>query len=1742
MTPEQAGALDGALVEVTDGATPAGLAVARVLAASGGRVVLGPGENGDADARSAARQLRAEGLDVHHPDELTERAAVSVSPATEGEDATGRPEVVVVGMGLAVPGASSPEQFWQSLREGEPRFTEPGDRLDLTHLWSADRTAEDRTYTRTAGFMSGFTPHPVLAAELASGAFEPSEHTAVWLRHALLQALDGVTVRPADRQLFAVGLTPDGSQHLEQSLVRHGVARLLERAGVPEPAGLAERYPLGAADPAELLPFRIARMAVAGLPGRREIAVVDTACSSSLYTIDMGVRALRNGDADVAVCGGAFALTAQNLVLFSKLQGLSKTGRVRSLDEGADGVLFSDSAAVLVLKSHPRAVADGDDILGYIGGFGGSSDGRGKAIYAPNPAGQRIALERAWTAAGIGAADLDWIVAHATGTPTGDRTELTALADTAPAGTPWTVTSNKSLIGHSGWAAGVVSAIHALLALRHQSIPAQRQFAALPAGAPGTVQVPTADVSFPARPDRPRRVGISAMGFGGTNGHLVLTDQPSDRPIPEPSADPVVVVGTGWHLPGEPDRAAVGRWLAGDEPSWPAGFGADYPLPSPLEVKLAPTAIAAMDRSQLMALRCLRQLPLDWADDGELAARTGVLVGHTGPTRSALGYGLRCLLADFSEQVLVPAGIDPQVVAGPVRAMVRPTNEDSYPGLMPNIIAARVAQRLDLHGLNMTLDAGRDSVQSALASAIRYLRDGELDVALVLGVNATGAEQLTAAGAEPAEAAIGFVLTRAGLAERLRLPVLGQLAIDPASDDSAANDPAADDGATDNPAGRDHRGVAGAVSLLRALHAAAGTATRLVPVEDRATPTVAVTSRGVLGSEPADRFLELADLSADFQRYQLVLRESVARPVPDPAPALPSGSLVVIDQPAALAGVPLPPDCLLVAPPPAPGVAAVAGVHYLSDPAELTRLLARSAHQPAKALVQQVRVVLSTPDLPAALAVHELAFVAAQAAAASLREWAVLVLGGMRGLQPEPVVGLFGGLARSLARELPAVRCSVTAVETGDPGHGQQLFAAELASRRHLPVAYYVGTEPARRYEARLEPVRAPGRPARLPERPVLVATGGASGLTAHLVRDLATGSRPDSIWLLGSSPHPGAGTDLSDPDRTSSDKAAVIRRLLAERPADKLAGATRRYEQAMRDADRRRVMAELERLAGPGGVHYQQCDVLDEAAVAAAIHAVVARTGRVDVVVHGAGLTRSASLARKSLDDFRAVRDVKVLGYRHLRHALAAAGQHPALWCSVSSVSAVVGMQGEFDYCAGNEYLMLAAAWARTVEGRDEVAMTSGLWLESGMASADTPNGAFLARQAEIGQLTDAQGRQFFAAELAGRPGPEPVDTGRLATTWLSPLDWRSLRAIAPDLAATAGPERAGPDGHEFEGPDGPERPDRLEPPETSERPDGPAFLTQAPVQVGDGFRWRCRIELDRHRYLRDHLVDGRPAVPGTFILELAAEAATALHPGLRLVAISDVVFSRFIRAAEHRWPREVVVEARADGPAVAVRVLSPATALLPETEHSRMRLWLAPAAEPAPRITVGGSGWPAPNAYQLPGTPVALSGVFDAMVEPRFEADGGSAWARLAVSGSDGPFAGFVLPSLLLDCLLRTAVLDGAAAGVVSAMVPTGLAGIRFYDVGLRAGAGLGNDVQLATLAPSGIWLRHVRDARTGVRQCAAVLSDGRVLVVVDGVAGADQARFDVGTGRWLSPTPEPGLVRAGRGAEPGGPLGGR
>lgn len=1608
-------------------------------------------------------------------------AAPALPPSESAADA-----VVVVGMGVAVPGASSPEEFWKLLQGGRPVFREPDGRFDLDTMWSGDPTAEDRTYSRVAGFMTGFQPHPRLRQEISDGVFDSTEYTALWLRHCILQARQDVAVRPEDRQFLAVGLTPDGSQHLEQSMVKTGVRGIFAAAGEPLPTGLDALYPLGSDPVTEYLPYRIARLAAHDLPESAEISVIDTACSSSLYTIDLGARALRAGETDLALCGGALALQVQSLVLFSKLRGLSTAGSVRALDREADGVLFSDGAAMLALKLHSRAVADGDPILGFVAGFGGSSDGRGKAIYTPNAAGQLIALNRARSAAEVAVEDIDWIVAHATGTPAGDKTEMTALTQSAAPGTTWTMTSNKSVVGHSGWAAGAVSAVHALLAMRHQVIPPQAGFQQVPDGFAASINVPTAELPWPHDPDRRRVVGVSAMGFGGTNGHLILTDRPAAGQRPKPVqalAEPVVVVAHGVHLPDEPGEDRMGPWLAGGAADWPATFGDSYPIPSPTQARLAPSALLAMDRTQLMAMHCADLISGEWVKDDALSERTGVIVAHSGSTRSAMGYDLRCYLSDLQVKLTGPAGVSSSILGDAVRAMVPQSNEDSYPGLMPNVIAARVAQRLDVHGPNMTVDAGRDSMNSAIATAVRYLRENELDLVVVMGINTVLPFAAEADGHEIGEVAIGFVLTRQSVAVRLRMPVLGRIEL-------AAGRISAVEATPAQPDGRDYRGAHGAVALLRSLHSPAVTVA-IDAIEDGHTPTVLVAT----GSPRADVIPTGSGLRANSSRHALALRPVAGRQVREPVSAIPAGALVLTDDPQVLVGRRLPSDCLVISPGPAPrqpvpGVA----VRYLDDAQELAGLIAADGRQ-----FGQVRVIVTGQRWPVTaqlaprvvLDLHDLGFVAAQCCAAALDRggcYAVLELDCLDGRTPLPYAGLFGGMVRSLQQELPGCQVFALGTDSRPVETGLAELAAESAFHRHLPVVYQAAGV---RLELMLLPVEepAPDQDMALPADPVILATGGARGLTARLVSEVVAAGRPRSLWLLGAAPAP-AAAEAAVP---LADRAQALRVLMKQHPSEKVAALNARYDRAVQEQQRLATISALEAVCGAGRVHYRQCDMLDEHAVRRTVDEILISQGRIDVVLHGAGLARTSTLAGKKLTDFQTVRDVKVLGYANLRAALA--DQQPQLWVSVSSVSAFTPLRGELDYGAANEFLLLAAAHARGVNGRDEVALCSGLWTESGMASADTPGGAFLAKQAEIGQLTDEQGREFFRTELRGR------GSHGLATTWIGDNDWRTLQRRAPGLqAACLATAESAPE------------PRRLNPHRSGRR----AFLsTVKRDNAARATTWTFEVEIESHPYLLNHLVDDRPTMPGTFILEMAVEAAAELVPDLIPSRITDVVLSNFIRAPRNRWPRTVQVRAVRDGDQVRVRVMTPAWGQVPEREHSRMVVHLD-------RSLRTGSWWPptpaggdeAPNTYQIAGTTVELSGIFGALRLPRLLDDGGAAELRLGIAAGAGPFTGFLLPSLALDCMLRTAVLDGRRPGTIPVMVPTTLSSLELFTAA--------NDLELAQAWPDGLILRHRRDPVTGQKSCAVVAPDGRALIEAVGIAGVDKGVFDTRRGTWQAAVP--------------------
>jgi 3-oxoacyl-(acyl-carrier-protein) synthase len=729
-------------------------------------------------------------------------------------------EIAIVGMGMAVPGASSPGDFWELLDTGLSQFSEPTGNYRLDSFWSADPGAEDRGYVRLSGFLTGLRPHPRLAAEIADGSFQRDDIEAVGLRHSLLQAAEGVATRAGDRVCCVIGGTDITSRRLDEAVVVESAAHQIAAAGLG-PAGapgapgeheerlrsrLSAHFGHAPRPPGQLLPAEVVRAAGRGLlPGETVVTVVDTACASSLYAIELGARRLLAGDCDVAYCGGMSGVAPRYNVGFSKLGGLTKRGGPHVFDKDADGTLFSEAAAVVVLKTRARAQADGDRVLGLLAGFGAASDGRGLAICAANPSGQQLCIERAHQAAGLTAGDVDWVIAHGTGTSAGDTAELAALAATAPSG-GWVCASNKTVVGHTGWSAGAVSVIHALLALGHGRIPPHHGLDVPAPGSPvGTrIETPARPLAWARRDGRPRTVGVSSFGFGGINGHLLIREdapgQAATRPATPGEAqadDPVVLVAWAAHLPGDPSRAEAEHMLATGEWTCPRRFDGYAPLPFE-EVKVPARTARATDPSQLMAIHLAAMLVAEY---GELWApvrdTTGVIAPSTGPAPLAVSNLLRCYATELEGLFGGEdgdGGEDARALAAflrDVRAATPPTNRDSLPGIMPNLLPARLANRYDLHGRTMLVNSGVTSGYAALDVAALYLASGELDLVLVPAVNvAVPAGLARVASADPdtvAEGGFLLALTRASVARRHGWPVQAEL--DRAEISRAAREP-----------------------------------------------------------------------------------------------------------------------------------------------------------------------------------------------------------------------------------------------------------------------------------------------------------------------------------------------------------------------------------------------------------------------------------------------------------------------------------------------------------------------------------------------------------------------------------------------------------------------------------------------------------------------------------------------------------------------------------------------------------------------------------------------------------------------------------------------------------------------------------------------------------------------------------------------------------------------------------------
>jgi malonyl CoA-acyl carrier protein transacylase/NAD(P)-dependent dehydrogenase (short-subunit alcohol dehydrogenase family) len=336
---------------------------------------------------------------------------------------------------------------------------------------------------------------------------------------------------------------------------------------------------------------------------------VDAACASSLAAVYLAARELADHTSDMAIVGGVD--TAQSpfgYLCFAKAQALSARGRCRTFDESADGIAISEGISMMVLKRLEDAERDGDRIYAVIKGVAGSSDGKGRSMTAPRLEGQILALQRAYARAGIRPSTVGLIEAHGTGTALGDASELSAVADVflADGATPQScaIGSVKSMVGHTKSAAGVTGLMKVALALYHKTLPATLHVEKpnpklLEPGTPIFVNTETLPWIPPAA--TPRRGGVSAFGFGGTNFHAVLEEFQGDL------RDPADVAQTEkwpaelyvWNDPTPADLAAASGAATRVSPSAQTRLAIVASSPEDLRAKLAKAKTALESKQPL---------------------------------------------------------------------------------------------------------------------------------------------------------------------------------------------------------------------------------------------------------------------------------------------------------------------------------------------------------------------------------------------------------------------------------------------------------------------------------------------------------------------------------------------------------------------------------------------------------------------------------------------------------------------------------------------------------------------------------------------------------------------------------------------------------------------------------------------------------------------------------------------------------------------------------------------------------------------------------------------------------------------------------------------------------------------------------------------------------------------------------------------------------------------------------------
>lgn len=448
------------------------------------------------------------------------------------------------------PQSPNMRQYWENiLRRVDCVREVTSHRWTSRHFYDDDRFARDKVYSKWGGFLDpirfdpmkwkippasllSIDPIQLLSLEVAAQAFEdagydkkpfPRERTGVFFGCSGLHDVESDYVFRTLLQQYlprVKDLTPELCEKITNDI----------NSTLPE--WTEDSFPGFLMN---VIAGRIANRFDLGGPNY----VVDAAGAASLAALHAAIGQLRLRTVDAMLVGASDGTNNPFCYMsFAQTHTLSPRGRSSPFDNSADGIVLGEGVASILIRRLEDAERDGDKIYAVIKGIGASSNGRQRSMTAPHPQGQFLAMKRAYDDADVSAATVSLVEANGTGTAVSDSTEIAALHTLVSQATKdeqyAAVGSVKSMIGHTKTCAGLASLVKTTLALKHGVLPPTIN-----------VETPNEKIDFRHSPffintetrpwfeeldEHPRRAGVNAFGFGGTNFHVVMEEYTGKGP------------------------------------------------------------------------------------------------------------------------------------------------------------------------------------------------------------------------------------------------------------------------------------------------------------------------------------------------------------------------------------------------------------------------------------------------------------------------------------------------------------------------------------------------------------------------------------------------------------------------------------------------------------------------------------------------------------------------------------------------------------------------------------------------------------------------------------------------------------------------------------------------------------------------------------------------------------------------------------------------------------------------------------------------------------------------------------------------------------------------------------------------------------------------------------------------------------------------------------------------------------